>query len=144
MATVMIPVPKTRLMFRIVLPILVSVRSWPEFVAQRQDSADCAADAPLGPLGTSGGPAERGDLPCQALLLRADEHLALPFAGELADEVRVLVHGASLSLIIWRAGPGGLLGAAGNLRAVCCQAALAGCLAGRGRITPLRQERRRG
>jgi hypothetical protein len=53
-----------------------------EFGAQRQGFADSTAHPPLGPLGTSRLPAERKEPPHLALLLRARQHLALPFNGD--------------------------------------------------------------
>jgi hypothetical protein len=67
-----------------------------ELGAEPVGSADGAADAPLGALGTAGGPAEREQTLRGALLRGIGELLAAPVIGELLDGE--LVHG-DLSLV---------------------------------------------
>ena len=67
-----------------------------ELGAQPVGLADGAANAPLGALGTAGGPAEREQALRGALLRGVGELLAAPVIGELLDGE--LVHG-DLSLV---------------------------------------------
>ena len=82
-------------------PVLSMVMSVAECGAQPGGSAQGTTRAPLGSLRLPRGPSQRGSPPGGALL-RVRQHVALPFTGEPAGDVRMhLDHVASPVLWAW-------------------------------------------
>ena len=76
-------------------PVLSMVMSVAEYGAQPGGCAQGTARAPLGSLRLPRGPGQRGGPPDGALL-RLRKHVAMPFTGEMAGDVRMhLDHVAS-------------------------------------------------